>query len=300
MPPDQKLKICKQTRKYAADALYKVLKELLPAAQPISEVLLRDAWLTELRKNNDIFSDGWYTPPPHGIIALFSDDQNVERISYKSARPEKNWPKNDTYLNSKNGIIYLYASPVDKNSGIIGDFGITLYFGNKPEIKTLLKTCLRLDKEIFEFSKLGMELSEITLFTEKRLKHYGMQNMIESITDTAIIKNKTAISIGHTIPFSNENSSNSENKILKNGLTDWEKAKDMISNKRIFVNSLEKFKIKPACAFTIEPRSKIINKPYLPTSLSYHTIAVFKTDGSKELLTNFDNLFKLAGMDYIL
>lgn len=300
MQNDTKLEICKQTRKYTADTLYKVLKDLLSQNKPISEILLRDTWLAELRKNPNIFPDGWYIPPPHGIIVLFADDQNKERVSYKTARPAENWPKDDIFLNRKNGIIYLYASPVDRKTGIIGDFGITLYFGKNQEIKDLLKLCLKLDIEIFEYSKEGMYLSDVAIFAEKRMENYGMQNEIVTITDKDALKNKSIISIGHTIPGAYEDWNSEEEKILENGIVEWESAKDMISNKRLFVNSVEHFKIKKGCTFTIEPRAKLIKKPHLPASLSYHTIAIFNEDGSKELITNFNELFTLAGTDYLL
>src|SRR5436309_1790576 len=111
-----KLEVCKQTRKIAANSLYNALSSLLNAKQSISEVLLRDVWLTEMRKNKNIFQDGWYDPPPHGIIVLFGDDKNVERVNFKSVRPEKFWPRENIFLDKKNGIAFLYASPVDKKT----------------------------------------------------------------------------------------------------------------------------------------------------------------------------------------
>src|SRR5436853_4201407 len=103
-----KLEVCKSTRKIAADSLAKVLKKLLKSKKPISEVMLRDAWLFEMRKNKNIFPDGWYMPPPHGIMVLFADEKNVQRFNYKSARPNETWPRDDIFLDLKKGIIYCY------------------------------------------------------------------------------------------------------------------------------------------------------------------------------------------------
>lgn len=289
-----KLEICKQTRKFAADSLHKVLKKLLESNEPISEMMLRDAWLAEMRENKNIFPDGWYTPPPHGMIILFATDKDTERFNYKNARNEVTWPKNDIFLDKKNGVIFCYASPVDKKTGMIGDFGITLYFGDNDEIKQLTKDCLYLDKEIFDYAQIGIKISEVAVFAEKRIHAYEMTNEIISITD------KFATNIGHGIPTSNENWNAEEKQILQEGDTDWESTKDMISKKRFFVNNNESLVIKPQIAFTIEPRPKVVNKPHLPSSICYHTIALFKESGEKELLTDFDDLFTLVGMDYMI
>src|SRR6266702_1882195 len=154
-----KLEICKQIRKIAADSLSIVLKKLLASDKPISEVTLRNAWLAEMRKNQNIFPEGWYEPPPYGMIILYADDKDVERFNYTSARVKEMWPRDDIFLNKKTGIIYCYASPVDKRTGILGDFGVTLYFGNKSDIKKLLKMCLTLDQEIFQSAQIGMKIS---------------------------------------------------------------------------------------------------------------------------------------------
>ena len=289
-----KLEICKQTRKIAADSLYKVLKKLLASDKPISEVTLRDAWLAEMQKNKNIFPEGWYQPPPHGMIVLFSTDKNVERINYKSARPQEKWPRDDILLNPQNGIIYCYASPVDKTTGIIGDFGLTLYFGKNPEIKKLLKMCLELDKELFAYVNVGMTLGDLSSEAESLMKKDGMATDAKPITDIG------EIVIGHTIPDSYKGWADKEKLLLKNKEKNWLAIKDIISRKRINVKKNEPFIIEKGSAVTIEPRPKIINKPYLPTALSYHTIALFKENGSKELLTDFDELFTLAGMSYMI
>lgn len=289
-----KLEICKRTRKIAADSLHKVLKKLLESDKPISEVMLRDAWHEEMRKNRNIFPDGWYTPPPHGMIVLFADEKNVERFDYKNARWESSWARNDLFMNRKNGIIFCYASPVDKKSGIIGDFGITLYFGNNPEVKELLKFCLKIDKDTFDFAKIGMKISDITHFAETYMKKHKMSNDIVALND------KAGVNIGHSIPMAFEILSKKEEKILSNGINDWTATKDMIAKKRYYVNNIEARTIKPGTAFTIEPRPRVISKPYLPAAINYHTIAFFKEDGTKELITGFDYLFKFVGMEYMI
>jgi hypothetical protein len=247
-----------------------------------------------MQKNKHIFPDGWYTPPPHGIIALFADDTNIDRVNFQSVRPEKHWPRNDVFLNTKTGLLCLYASPVDKKSGVIGDFGLTLYFGDNQDIQTLLVKILDIDRQIFEFAKPGMKLSQISQYAENILHKNRMENQVVSRTDNAVVN------IGHTIPVTYETWNQQEQEILKLGTTNWEETKDMISSKRKFVNDIEPLTIQSDFGVTIEPRAKLLDKPELPVSLYYHTIALFRENGEKELLTNFDELFSFIGMNYMI
>ncbi|MBU2632480.1 hypothetical protein KKG52_02080 [Patescibacteria group bacterium] len=103
----------------------------------------------------------------------------------------------------------IYASPVDRKTGIIGDFEMTLYFGKNPQIAGLLKTNLEIIKELFVFAKIGMSLSEITKKGLLIIKEKGLSNNVLSINDP------TSTNIGHTIPFSYEKLSKSEKNIIK-------------------------------------------------------------------------------------
>lgn len=292
MNPD-KLSICKSTRQIASNALFNCLKQLLSSEKPISEIDLRNKWIEEMRKSSSIFSDGWYIPPPHGIGVLFGDDKNIERINTSSLRIPGSWPRDDIFLNRKNGIVFIYTSPVDKQTGIIGDFGLTLYFGNNQDIKKHLQTCFSIDKQIFEHIQINMHFSEITNFTLKLFSKNGLINNIASPNDP------TGTNVGHTIPISYENWSNDELTVLQNGTNDWNKVCTLISKKRKFINVIEQLQIKPNMAFTIEPRPMVLNHPEIP-QVWFHNIAMLKQDGSKELLTNFDEIFKIIGMDYMI
>ena len=282
-----KLLVCKETREIAAKSLAIVLKRLLDLNEPISESMLRDNWLDEVRKNNSVFPDGWYEPPPHGMGVLFGSEKDINRISPSSLRLEEFWPRNDIILDRENGIIFVYMSLIDKNTGIIGDFGLTLYLGKNEIVQNHLKKCLQINKEIFEQLKVGMEFKEINMLAFELLKNKGLSSNLSSPSDP------TGTNIGHTIPASYEDWEN------WNCTDEWQKIKDMISKKRKFVNSLESLKIRNGMAFTIEPRPFVVDNPTIP-KVWFHTIAVFKENGEKELLTNFDELFKLTGMDYIM
>jgi hypothetical protein len=286
-----KLLICKKTREIAADTLKTSLEKLLSKNKPISEIGFASAWLLELRRHKEIFPDGWYIPPPSGIAVLFGRDDEFSRINFTSVRPENYWPRKDVLLDLNNGIIMAYASPVDKKTGIIGDFEMTIYFGKNPQIIDHFKKNLQIVNELFSFAQIGMTLSDIATKGHKIIKGKGLSNSIFSINDS------TSTNIGHTIPFSYESRTGSEFKVFKNGT--WENICLMISKKREFLNNIAEFKIRPGMAFTIEPRLKSSNNSKLPLS-SFHAIALFHKNGEKELLTNFDKIFRLAGMDYML
>lgn len=279
-----KLDICKSTRKIAADSLLKVLIHILNSNKKVSEADLRDAWLEELRKYKEIFPDGWYIPPAHGIGILFATDKNFERSNYTTLRKEKYWPRNDVFLDREKGILMPYASPVSRD-GIIGDFGLDLYLGKNENIRKHFKNIYEKVNKLFTDITIGMKLSDLfhhgyKIFSQNNLINEGWL----STTDP------TGINIGHTIPMI-------EKKLLQE--KDWSAICKTISSARKFINAVEKTVIKPGIAFTLEPRLKSIKDPTLPT-IYFHTIALIHENGEKELLTNFDEIFKLTGMDYML
>lgn len=291
MTPDLKLQICKQTRKIASDSLAKTLKELLGKNEPISEKLFADKWLENLRKHSEIFPEGWYIPPPHGIGVLFSEESDPGRVSYKSLRSKDKWPSGDVILDPENGLAYFYASPVNKEFGIIGDFGVSLCFGNNEKIKDHLRLCYEITKKVFDFIEIGMRFSDIAKYSNNLCAENNLINTIVSSTDP------TGTNIGHTIPAISEDWTAEERKVFDNG--EWEEVCKLISGKRIFVNEIEQTKVKPGMAITIEPRPINPADKSLPM-VGFHTIALFYEGGKKELLNEFREISRLVEMDYLL
>lgn len=289
MKKNNKLEICKQTRKITSDSLYKALKKLLKSKKPISEVMLRDAWLFELRKHSKIFPDGWYIPPPHGLGVLFGTEKNVGRLYFKSLRKEKNYPRKDVFLNKKNGLVFLYAGPINRD-GIIGDMEMTLYFGSNKKIIDYLKLYYRLIKQIIDFAETGLTFRAVFEYSEKLFAKHRFVNAIVSMTDP------TSKNIGHTIPFVVDEITLEEKNILKN--KKWSELCKLVSNKRVFLNAKEKIEIIPNMAFTIEPGVKMRDREDMPF-IAFHTTVLIHENGEKELLTNFDKIFKLVGMTYM-
>lgn len=291
MTPDKKLEICKNTREIAANTLYTVLSTVLKSNKKISEAKFRDLWLKELQKHPAILSSGWYDPPPHGLIVLFGTDANPARLDFTSVRSQEWWPRDDVFLDKKSGVLFLYASPVDKQTGIIGDFELTLYLGSKTDIQNHLNQNLTIIQQIVSFIDVGKSFADITVFANISLEKNGLTNNIISTSDP------TAVNIGHSIPFSCEEPTQDEIRVLREANT--KTVANMISNKRVFVNNAEQFMVRPGMAFTIEPRSKVKRKPHICLA-GYHTIVLIKENGEKELLTNFDKLFQLTKMDYMI
>lgn len=283
MPPDRKLDLITSTRQLAANSLLVVLKKAMGASQPISEARFRDLWLGELRKNSQIFPDGWYMPPPFGIGVLFGTGGKEGRQNYQSLRPPEMWPQEDIFLGRENVINYFYASPVNKSTGTIGDFGLTVYLGKDEKVKKHLKLCLQINKEIFDYIKVGKTFADVYQFAETVFEKYGVTNEVTSTTD------QTGKDIGHTVP------------IVDSGSLDkpWVELSQQISTKRQFINSIEKTTYQPGMAITLEPRLTIKNKENIPMA-SFHTIVLINKDSSKKLLTGFDEIFKVAGMEYML
>lgn len=285
------LDACKKTRKIAADSLALALTSLLKTSREISEVMLRDAWLSEIRKHTGVFPEGWYIPPPHGMTVLFATETHTDRVCPQAIRPEKYWPKPDVYLDCAHGLAFVYASVVDKVTGMIGDFGLTLYFGSRSKITNHLKTCYDVDRMVFDYARIGMTFSALNKYTHELIRKNGLISDLASSTDPM------NTNTGHTIPGTDVMWTSREMKMLQG--SDWKKTLTMISRKRVFVNSVEPFRIKPGTAFTIEPRPYSVTDKTIPMAF-FHMIAMFHKNGKEEFLTDFDELFKLTGMHYLL
>lgn len=288
---NEKLEICKSTREIAADALYQILTKVLKTNKKVSEIDLQNLWLKEMQKNKTIFPNGWYDPPPYGIAVLFGNDKKIDRVNYKTIRPKEFWPKKNEYLNKKNGLVYLFACPVNKKLGMIGDFGITIYLGDNKKIKDHLILCYKLTKKIFDYARLGMKLSHLARHASKIFQENNLINTITSSTDPI------GTNIGHTIPSTDKGWSSNEQQTFNR--SSWKKVCAMVSKNRIFINEKEQSKITRGMAITIEPRQRVIDDLTLPMA-SFHTIALFYENGKKQLLTDFDKIFSLVGMDYML
>lgn len=288
---EARIEAVRQTRKIASESLYSVLRSFVEGEVLISEAQLRDRWFTAMRRLPSAYSDGWYVPPPHGIGVLFGTENDYARMNYTSLRLQDNWPRDDIFLDTKTGIIYCYASPVDRKTGMIGDFGITIYFGRNPAIIKHLRQCLQLNRDIADEAYMGMTYGELTRQAYTRFADYGFFNEITSTTDPA------GVNIGHTVPASSEGWIDEEMRVL--GGPDWAEASQLISGRRIFLNTEESRHIPPGTACTLEPRLTVSHDRAIPMC-SFHTILVISQEGKAEILTDFSDIFTLTGMGYMI
>lgn len=287
---EARLEAVRQTRSMASVSLLTALRELFASNTMMSETRLRDRWLLKMRESSSVYPDGWYMPPPHGIGVLFGTEENYARMNYKSLRTQDSWPRDDVFLDRNSGIIYCYASPVDRETGMIGDFGITIYFGRNPAIIKHLQQCLQLNRDIAYQAHAGMTYGELTGRAYELFVHHVFVNEITSTTDPA------GVNIGHTVPASPEGWTDEEIRVL--GGSDWNEALKLISGRRIFLNTEESRQVEPGTACTLEPRLTVSGDRAIPMC-SFHTILVFSQDERIELLTDFSDIFTFTGMNYM-
>lgn len=276
MDSDKKLEICKQTRKIAENAFEKAFAKIVASTSKISEKDFADIWLSELGKSSKIFPNGWYQPPPRGIGVLFATDNAPERVTFPTLRDKTYWPRDNVFLDRKNGLIVVYFSAVDKDTGIIGDFGKTIYLGKNQKLQSHIGKCHKMISSVFDLAQSGMTLCELYQKASELFEKNNLKN------DWWIsINDPTNINMGHTVPFAHENFKREDKKILKSN--DWQAVCNFISRKRIFFNSQSSDKIEPPFALTIEPRLIDKTDKKLPP-IFFHTIALFYANGTKEHL----------------
>lgn len=282
--PNETISKIHKIRRVASSSLAAALESLTSFS--FSENDLKIAWQNNIRDHQGLAPDGWYVPPPGGISVLIGNPNSFERMRYKSLRHESIWPRHDNRFN-QNSILYGYASPFEKSTGLIGDMGVTLYKGTSPKIKAHLNSCLEITYKIADYAKVGMKLSEIFEFGMKVISEKGLSNQTFSVTDP------DGLDIGHTIPFSDISPNNIEQQCLKDGTQ--EEVRQLISSKRRFINKGEKHLIQPNIAFTIEPR---LSSDSLPLA-SFHVIVTF-CKGKKNIVSGFHRLFELFNMDQFI
>lgn len=215
----------------------------------ITEIEFQKEWLKNLEQEENVIADGWYNPPPYGMAVLFGD-----RVSFDSLRNEDNWPK-DIIIDWKKDLMYAYCSPVDKQTGIIGDMSITLYFGKDKRILNHMNNCHKAVKEIFD--NLNNIKDSYSLFdlSERIFEKHKLKNCVVSKTDN------TPLDLGHTFPR-------------------WENVKDklededikMISKSRKFINKNTNWEIKENMQFTIEPQLISTEDTSLPQISQHYLI----------------------------
>jgi hypothetical protein len=264
-----------KTRETAADIFAKSLTNI----DGLSELEIKEKLVSEIKNHNEIFPGGWYNPPPSGIAVLIGKD----RLQYDSLRSQIYWPKENIVF-EKETVGLIYFSPIDRQTGMIGDIGFTIYRGADEKIKQHLKNIYATILKIAEHTEVGMEFSEICSFALDLYK-----NKFKTTKWVTVSSPNLAINLGHSIPGSFENNLDFGNN--------YEEVKETIKTKRVHINNEEHFKIPETCAFTIESRLEDLHNPNMPSAY-FHFIVCFNK-GQKTILQNYSQIFSTVGMDYM-
>jgi len=268
-----------RTRKIAEQIAIKSLEDIAG----ISEAGLRDKIISEVKNHTEIFSEGYYSPPPLGIGVIFNE-KPFDRFKYDSLRNPDFWPKENSHFKQET-VGMVYFSPVDRKTGMIGDIGFTFYLGDSEEIKQHIKNCYSAILDVAKHAEVGMTFSGLCSFASS---HFANKFKMTKLTASNSDPNQS-INLGHTIPGSFE-------KDFVFGDT-FEKVKETITKNRVPFIDTENFEIPQTCAFTVESRLEDLNNPNLP-SVYFHFIVCFNK-GEKTILENFDEIFTAVGMDYM-
>jgi hypothetical protein len=280
---EERIAVCENLRRQTSEAMAKVLKD----RPTLSEVEFRDYLAKELFTGETVHKEGWYNPPPLGITALFCDEGDTKRTYFTSLRHEEYWARDDRRFDN-NSVGLVYASPVDKKTGMIGDIALSVCRGSNDVVSNHLQQSLSIVETIAEYAKVGMSLSELVDYAQEVLEKSGLSQTSFVSTENKLIKN-----IGHTIPWSYELPTAEEQSVIEGD--DFEKLKNLISKKRIFLDADQEFKIPETICFTVEMNISNPNNSELPSAY-YHLLVVFK-GGKKEIIANFDPILQATGMN---
>lgn len=239
-----------------------------------SEKRFTNAWLKQLQNDKNLYHDGWYSPPPHGIICKFGQSSdNYESLRQPSFRDAKSWPRDDVFYSSED-IALLYASPVDKETRLIGDFGLSVYSGSSKGIQDYIENVLTTTIYIANHAQSGMTFHELYAYAVDHGKNKGLfDSNVISTTDPA------GMNIGHTIPLG----------IAGKG---YEETKEAIRKSRVFINAQETLSIGNNMAFTFEPR---FSAPGFPDIL-FHMTILFR-NGERYICHDYEPIFRLKNME---
>jgi hypothetical protein len=286
MKVTDRIDACLATRQLVMDQAVQVLSRI-SAGQSELDIARRLGQITADRP--ETFDSGWYSPPPDGIGVLFGRPDNLTRLDFDSLRKPENWPRDNCFLDSETvGLIYL--SPIDRASGMIGDFGLTFYRGKNQAVRRHLKLAHKITGLIAEHATVGMKLRDLFEFGQKTLTGSGAVS-----GRMFLINDPSDINFGHTVPWSYETPTGEEQRVIDSG--DFDQIKNLISSKRIYINSNEDFEIPETCAFTIEPRVVTIDESGQPRLAYFHIIVAFKN--GQKIISGFDLVFSNLDMDYL-
>lgn len=239
----------------------RVLEGVLDGALGKSEAALAAEISLALAAHASLTCSGWYTPPPGGIAVLTAHPSDFSRLSFDSLRKREFWPSPELKVDSES-VVMAYASPVHRDTLLIGDYGCTRYFGHAPQIHEHIELCRKILNDVAASISVGIEFREL----------YRLANICFSDAQlfneaTASRSDPAGTNIGHTIPYSFADDSPPH-------LRQDAEIPSMIAAKRKFISSAEVFSVPENGAFTLEARlrSKVDNS--LPNVLVHKIITI--------------------------
>ena len=221
----------------------------------VTELDFRDLWLEKMSSDEEISADGWYSPPPYGMAVL-----SGSRLNFDSLRNQSYWPVSKK-IDFKDGLLYAYASPVDRVTGRMGDLSVTLYFGKDERIRSHFQKCHEATTEVFLALERTRTAGELFQLSQEIFSRFGLKSNVISRTDNM------PINLGHTFECLPED--------LRDGELSDEK-RQLLSNSRRFLNSSAKWQFIPGMQFTVEPQLISAEDPDLPKVTQHYVVLAEK------------------------
>jgi hypothetical protein len=196
--PRSYVEVIASTRRTAVGSL---VDSLTTAGIPdilLNEVEIRNLWRQSLQRCPEILPEGWYMPPPHGMFVLVANPADgFARNNLPSLRPEPAWPSLTRRM-SRDNMLTVYAFPVDRSTGLIGDVEATLYWGKDCSLRRHIRDVWDVIQRIAGEVAVDMPLGDLYRIAKSLFAERGMKNTVLGVNDP------TGTNIGHSIPFSSQ------------------------------------------------------------------------------------------------
>ena len=269
---DNKDLIFNHARENAVRSLEQTLNEMY-GIDEVSEIEFASRWLELMSEDKEVFARGWYSPPPFGLAVL-----SGERLNFDSLRNKEFWPT-ETAIDWKDGLLYAYCSPVNKESGLIGDMSVTLYFGDDEKIREHFRNCRAAVQDIFEQLEKVKDPNELYELSLEIFKNRGLHSNVISRTDDQ------PSNLGHT--FTRLSDTEAKDKLTSEDI-------EQLSSSRKFLNGKAEWNFEEDMQFTIEPQLLSVSDPSLP-KVTHHFV-VRKTVGGFAVCNDIDALLNRFGL----
>ncbi|PRY41303.1 hypothetical protein [Umezawaea tangerina] len=244
----------------------------------LSERDLHDNWQAEIAKTPTVTPHGWYAPPPAGMSVLVGAPPDYRRANFTSLRDHAKWPRPDKFA-TRDSLLFVYCSPVDRRTAMLGDFQATLYGGDVAEVQDHITVALEVTLDAVAYAEVGMEYRELYDHAVAAMRRREVTNDTHSSTDRSGDTN-----IGHTVPWFGAEPEDAVRAALRD--EDHLALAAAMSGARRFLTERQRARIGCDEAFTVEPQ--ITSRRGVLAS--FHFIVVF-TGGAKLVLAGLSPLF---------